>query len=300
MLDYLKRFLIAGIMALCVSLLFFGGKPQAGSLESESDWIWPTDGIISDTFGTRHGSHKGIDIAGSLNTSIFAVDDGIITKSYYSDTYGHVVFIKHRNNMETVYAHLNKRNVHEGQEVKKGQIIGLMGNTGKSYGVHLHFEIHKDEWTFEKENALNPAIVLGIVEIGQNVHALVEDNVQYVVKNIKPTEDTNVQKSIEEHGNKNTYVHIVKAGESLWSIAQEYSSTVEEIQRANSLENSQIYEKQALKVEITDNGFYEVKKGDTLSEISFMTNLTIEEIKKYNGMQSDDIYPLQKIKIPVK
>jgi LysM repeat protein len=291
MLDYLKRFLIAGIMALCVSLLFFGGKPQASNLEKTIDWIWPTDGIISDTYGTRFGQHKGIDIAGSLNTPIIAVDDGMVTKSYYSDTYGHVIFIKHSSNLETIYAHLNKREVNEGQPINKGQIIGRMGNTGESNGVHLHFEVHENEWTFEKKNAFNPALVLGEVEVGNFVQALVEDNAQYVVKNI-------IQDKNETSDGESITIHNVKSGETLWSIAQNYSTTIEKLQGMNTITDSKIYENQALKVPISKNNSYVVQEGDTLSSISVRTNLSIDELKSLNHLQSDVIYPLQKLNIP--
>ena len=114
MLDYIKRILIAGIVALCISLLFLGGR-QAGRQESinieevTSEWIWPADGVITDTYGTRNGSHKGIDIAGAPGTPVYAVDGGKVTKSYYSSTYGHVVFVEHPNQLETVYAHLQEK-----------------------------------------------------------------------------------------------------------------------------------------------------------------------------------------------
>jgi murein DD-endopeptidase MepM/ murein hydrolase activator NlpD len=285
MLDYLKRFLIAGIMAVCVSLLFFGGKPQAQGLESVNDWIWPTEGVISDTFGTRFGHHKGIDIASNLNTSIVSVDDGVVSKSYYSDTYGHVVFIKHDNNLETVYAHLNKRLVQEGERVTKGKIIGRMGNTGKSSGVHLHFEVHKSEWTYDKENAINPSFALGEFEVGKVVQAFDVEDAQYVVKNLEPIQDK-------------TTVHIVKEGETLWSIAQRYSTSIESLQSMNTLSGYYIYEKQELQVPALNSNTYVVKDGDTLSKISIETKLPIETIKKYNSLNTDFIYPQQVINLP--
>lgn len=291
MLDYLKRFLIAGIMALCVSLLFFGGKPQASSMDKELDWTWPTDGIISDTFGTRLGNHKGIDIAGTLNTPIIAVDDGKVSKSYYSDTYGHVIFIKHSNNLEAVYAHLNKREVNEGQLINKGQIIGRMGNTGESNGVHLHFEVHENEWTFEKENALNPEQVLGKVDVGNFVQAIEDDNAQYVVKNI-------IQENNEPIAGESSAIHKVKSGETLWAIAQIYSTTIENIKRLNRLSDSKIYENQALKVPNSKYNIYVVQEGDTLSSISVKTKTSINVLKSLNHLDTDVIYSLQKLNIP--
>jgi hypothetical protein len=177
--DYIRRILIAAIMLLFISLLFLGGKhsqAQSFSLaERTKTWTWPSEGIITDTFNTRNGAHKGIDIAGNLGEDVYAVDEGIVTRSYYSQSYGNVIFVKHKNDLETVYAHLNKRFAKEKQLVKKGEVIGEMGNTGQSSGVHLHFEIHNKEWTIAKENAINPFLVLGEVEVGQTVKIAVEE-----------------------------------------------------------------------------------------------------------------------------
>jgi LysM repeat protein len=297
MQDYLRRFLIAGIMALCVSLLFLVSKPQAGSIDLSVNWIWPTDGVISDTYGTRLGQHKGIDIAGNLNTPILAVDNGEVVKSYYSDTYGHVVFIKHANNIETVYAHLNKRNVVEGQSVKQGETIGYMGDTGQSNGVHLHFEAHQYEWTYEKENALNPTLLLGSVRIGENVQAFSDDRAHYVVKTLKESDIESVNNSEELDKKMNT--HKVQFGETLWSIAKQYSTTIESIQTVNQLNTTGIYENQLLKIPSHSNDIYIVKEGDTLSGISVKVKRTVNEIKSYNQLKTDNIYPEQKLSIPL-
>lgn len=165
MVDYGRRFLIVLIIAVCIGLMFMGGKVSKAAEISvnqiPANWIWPAEGAVSDHFGTRGGAHKGVDIAGSLHTDVLAVSDGVISKSYYSDSYGHVVFIRHpEEGFETVYAHLNRRLVQEGEKVKQGQIIGEMGNTGRSRGVHLHFEVHQHSWSAAKENAINPLLVI--------------------------------------------------------------------------------------------------------------------------------------------
>ncbi|WP_400242067.1 M23 family metallopeptidase [Niallia sp. JL1B1071] len=183
--DYIRRILIAAIMLLFISLLFLGGKhsqAKAFSIaERTKEWTWPSEGIITDTFNTRNGTHKGIDIAGKLGDKVYAVDEGVVTKSYYSQSYGNVIFVKHENDLETVYAHLNKRLVKEEQLVKKGELIGEMGNTGYSSGVHLHFEIHNKEWTVTKENAINPILVLGNVQVGQTVKIAEQEEIEDVV-----------------------------------------------------------------------------------------------------------------------
>lgn len=106
-----------------------------------------------------------MDIAASGIVPIYAAADGVVIRSYYSTSYGNAVFISHSINGQiytTVYAHMRNREVSEGQVVSKGQQIGLMGNTGRSYGQHLHFELHRGEWNLSKTNAINP---VGIVPL---------------------------------------------------------------------------------------------------------------------------------------
>ncbi|WP_108672292.1 peptidoglycan DD-metalloendopeptidase family protein [Peribacillus acanthi] len=224
MLDYGKRILIALIIAACIGLLFLGGSVgHAEEYRTMEQWVWPTDGVITDHYGTREGSHKGIDIAAELDSNIVAVDEGIISKSYYSNTYGNVVFIEH-GNYETVYAHLNKRFVEEGQTIEKGQPIGTMGNTGRSRGVHLHFEVHEKEWTFEKENSLDPLLVLNIDDMS--------------TKAAIPVQGSNIEDKF--------ITHHVSSGETLWSISQEYGTSIEELKSMNHLSKDTIFSDQLL------------------------------------------------------
>ncbi|MGH1288288.1 SH3 domain-containing protein [Bacillus toyonensis] len=121
---------------------------------------FPTQGKISSTFDIRwEQMHYGIDIAAQGNVSIQAAAAGKVIKSYYSASYGNVVFIAHQINGKlytTVYAHMKDRTVQAGDQIQTGQLLGHMGNTGHSYGQHLHFELHNGEWNFEKTNAVNP------------------------------------------------------------------------------------------------------------------------------------------------
>ncbi|NKE04928.1 peptidoglycan DD-metalloendopeptidase family protein [Mesobacillus selenatarsenatis] len=315
MQDYIKRLLIAGIMALCISLLFLGGKHSQAEMldltELTSDWVWPADGVITDLYGTRHGHHKGIDIAGEFKTPIHSVDKGIVTKSYFSGSYGHVVFIKHDNNLETVYAHLNKRNVKEGQVVMQGDVIGLMGNTGDSSGVHLHFEIHKDNWTYEKENAIDPVLALGEAAVGQPILAMEKkgsevtletvaklrlmDNIDISNKgeSIHPDdENKNVETSVAVE-QRSLEKHTVQKGETLWSIAGKYDTTVETIKKENNISSNHISVGDILTIKSSSKKSYVVSSGDTLISIARKTNTTVEKLKALNNLTSDTIQPQQ-------
>ena len=85
--------------------------------------------------------HKGIDFTASKGTPVYATGDGVIVKAYRSGSYGNVIFVNHGYGYETRYAHLNKFNAKPGERVKRGQVIGFVGNTGRSQGDHLHYEI---------------------------------------------------------------------------------------------------------------------------------------------------------------
>lgn len=143
-----------------------GGSSVSTPAVSSGYWTKPAQGYLSSDFGSRDlGNHKGIDIAASGTVPIVAAADGVVIRSYYSTSYGNCIFISHSINGQiytTVYAHMRNLMASEGQVVSKGQQIGIMGNTGRSYGQHLHFELHKGEWNISKSNAINP---VGIVPL---------------------------------------------------------------------------------------------------------------------------------------
>lgn len=107
---------------------------------------WPAvGGYISSYQGTRWGRfHRGIDIARPSNYNILAADNGTVTFAGWNGGYGNTIKIDHNNGIETLYAHLKSIDVSVGDTVGKGQKIGVMGSTGNSTGIHLHFEVYKD------------------------------------------------------------------------------------------------------------------------------------------------------------
>ncbi len=117
---------------------------------------------LSSPFGPRGGRlHKGIDMASSLNTPIYATADATVKFSGVQRGYGNVVVLDHGGGYETYYAHLNRRLVTVGETISRGDRIALMGNTGRSTGVHLHYEIRKDNV------AINP---MTYIKAGRNVY----------------------------------------------------------------------------------------------------------------------------------
>ncbi|WP_170885517.1 M23 family metallopeptidase [Bacillus alkalicellulosilyticus] len=108
-------------------------------------------GRISSHYGKRSDPitrwtafHSGTDIAAPLNTEIFAAADGKVIEAGRNGGYGLAIRIQHGDTYETLYAHLNKIDVEIGDTVKKGDVIGGMGTTGRSTGVHLHYEIKRN------------------------------------------------------------------------------------------------------------------------------------------------------------
>ncbi|WP_307067313.1 M23 family metallopeptidase [Alkalibacillus filiformis] len=117
------------------------------SSRGTGDFAWPAvGGTITSTYGPRWGSHHdGIDIAGVSNRSILAADNGVVVEAgYHSGGHGNRVIIDHNNGYRTLYAHLSSIGVNVGETVKQGSTIGQMGSTGRSTGVHLHFEVEKN------------------------------------------------------------------------------------------------------------------------------------------------------------
>jgi len=115
--------------------------PDAGSVVAHGSFVWPAAGRI--TQGYRF-YHRAIDIASAGGGPILAADAGVVTTAGWPDAggYGNRVVIDHTNGFKTLYAHLSVVQVQVGQRVNRGDVLGQMGTTGRSTGVHLHFEIH--------------------------------------------------------------------------------------------------------------------------------------------------------------
>ena len=138
-------------------------------------FVVPVPGAVTSGYGYRPRfgrMHKGVDLRLKMNDTVVAAFEGKVrVVNYEGKGYGNYVIIRHPNGLETVYGHLNKHLVKEGQIVRAGQAIGLGGSTGRSTGPHLHFETrfmgyainpagiidfankctHTDQYTFSKK-----------------------------------------------------------------------------------------------------------------------------------------------------
>lgn len=105
--------------------------------------VMPTNGSLSSRFGSRWGrQHKGIDVSAAEGTPVYAADNGTVTYSQFNNGgYGYMIQIDHSNGIKTYYAHCSELLVKVGDVVAKGDLIATVGNTGRSTGAHLHFEV---------------------------------------------------------------------------------------------------------------------------------------------------------------
>jgi murein DD-endopeptidase MepM/ murein hydrolase activator NlpD len=122
------------------------------SLLRSTPTIWPTStttvtsnfGYRQDPFTHNPSFHSGIDFGANLNDPVYAAADGKIITTGSDSSHGNNIVIQHSSGIRTWYMHLNKINVQVGDHVSKGQTIGLVGNTGRSTGPHLHYEVIKN------------------------------------------------------------------------------------------------------------------------------------------------------------
>ena len=102
-------------------------------------------GFRNDPFTRMRKQHPGVDFGAPRGTPVFATADGVVTLAKRISTFGKVIRIDHGYGYETYYGHLQSFNVHNNQKVKRGEVIGFVGNTGRSTGPHLHYEVRIDK-----------------------------------------------------------------------------------------------------------------------------------------------------------
>jgi hypothetical protein len=153
-------------LGLLVGLLFplpasaadFGFSPVTGQVTSDFGWR-------TDPFTGNPRFHGGLDIAAPLGSPVFAPQAGVVIYSGAYGGYGNVVVLNHGNSLYTVYGHNSRLMVQPGDTVYRGQVISLVGSTGRSTGPHLHFEVHY------KHQYLNPVAYMMYVQQTQGMLA---------------------------------------------------------------------------------------------------------------------------------
>lgn len=204
----------------------------------------PAQYRITSNYGYRHRRmHRGVDLGYPEGTPVAAAWDGIVRISKGTANtggYGNLVVIRHENGLETYYGHLSRRLVNPGQMVKAGDIIGLGGNTGRSYGSHLHFEVRY------LGNDINPNRLIDFDNFKVKYDTLFISG--YTVSVPNPTAQDIQQQQKPKKPATSAQYHKVRKGENLGKIAIKYHTTVSKIKKLNRLRGDFIREGQRLRV----------------------------------------------------
>ncbi len=193
--------------------------PESQVIKIESDslgqYSHPRVGPVNSKFGWRDGRmHKGIDINLHKGDAVVAAFDGMVRIAHAKGAFGNVVIIRHYNGLETVYAHLSKIKVKPGQVVLSGQLIGLGGNTGRSSGPHLHFEVRF------KGVAVNPASIISFTENKTYNDSIVIKRSRYGICAFP----------------SNATLHTIERGDSWYEVAKRYGLSMKELCALNNTE----------------------------------------------------------------
>lgn len=196
-------------------------------------WPTPWSARPSSHFGPRRRRfHYGLDLAMPTGEPIYAVFDGVVRISKFNRSYGNLVIIHHANGLETYYAHMSKRNVVAGQQVRSGDIIGLCGNTGRSRGSHLHWEIRY------MGNAINPEDVLNC-----STHDLLVDNLTLTSASFrKAAKVREGSKASSRRSGKTSGSgwYRVRQGDTLAKIASRNGTTIKQLCKLNGISRNKV------------------------------------------------------------
>ena len=176
---------------------------------------------IASKYGMRdHRLHRGVDVSVIKDEPILAAFPGVVSMAKYNKGgYGHYVVVDHENGLQTLYGHLSERLVKIGDRVYPGDIVGLAGNSGRSSGAHLHFEIHYGEINIDPETIVDfPNWDL-------------KPGVEHVSKKSIVRAHYNMQRKLKKEG---TYV--VKKGDTQGKVAKWFNISIEALCRINNLQ----------------------------------------------------------------
>jgi murein DD-endopeptidase MepM/ murein hydrolase activator NlpD len=182
----------------------------------------PAPGYVTSPYGwRRYRMHKGTDIKVQVGDSIRSAWDGQVRIVGWDPRgYGYFVVVRHDNGLETVYGHLSRPMVDEYERVKAGYVLGLGGNTGRSTGSHLHFEIRYLGEAMNPENVVNFAT-------GE-----LKNKDEYVI-GIKAMKQARAEQAAMKY-------HKVKQGDTLSGIARKYGTTVKNLCRLNNIKETKV------------------------------------------------------------
>jgi len=205
-------------------------------------YVHPANFKKTSDYGWRHRRmHRGVDLGYPTGTPVASAWDGIVRISKGSNTggYGNLVVIRHFNGLETYYAHLSRRLVNPGQLVKAGDIIGLGGNTGRSYGSHLHFEIRYLGLD------INPNRLVDFDNFKIKYDTMFVSGYSVSTPN-PPTEEQKL--AAQQKAQTSAVYYRVRKGDYLGKIAAKYHTSVSKIKKLNHMRSDFLREGQRIRV----------------------------------------------------
>ena len=207
---------------------------------TDCGFVLPFNGNVTSEFGWRkRRPHYGTDIDLETGDTVGAAFDGMVRIAKLNRSYGNVVIIRHKNGLETVYAHLSKILVEAGQTIEAGQIIGLGGNTGHSFGSHLHFEMRYLGQAIDAEDFID--FTAGILKNNTVMITKSDVETKYDLRALHSRQKrdlnlTRVTGSKSKHGKSYT----VRKGDTLGRIAQRNHTTIKAICKKNGIKQTKV------------------------------------------------------------
>lgn len=196
-------------------------------IDSTHGWACPRVGNVTSGYKFRRTrDHKGTDIKLNIGDTVVAAFDGkvrVVREVGKAGGYGNLIVLRHPNGLETYYAHLSKHLVKEGDLVMAGEIIGLGGNTGRSTGPHLHFEVRYMGKPFDPERIFDfPG--------GQ-----LRDTLFSLKKHYFNINSHYGQTDKESAAASESLIHVIKQGDTLGALARRYRTTVSKLCQMNNI-----------------------------------------------------------------
>jgi murein DD-endopeptidase MepM/ murein hydrolase activator NlpD len=207
---------------------------------TDCGFVLPFNGNVTSEFGWRkRRPHYGTDIDLETGDTVMAAFDGMVRIAKLNRSYGNVVIIRHKNGLETVYAHLSKILVEPGQTLEAGQIIGLGGNTGHSFGAHLHFEMRYLGQAIDAEDFVD--FTTGTLKKNECLITKADVETKYDLRALhsRQKRDLNLTRVT---GSKSKYgkTITVKKGDTLGRIAQRNHTTIKAICKKNGIKQTKV------------------------------------------------------------
>ncbi len=204
-------------------------------VDNNNPFVMPCKNFqVSSNYGVRKsGTHTGVDLATQLDEPVYSCFDGVVRMAREYSSYGKTVVVRHYNGLETVYAHLDSILVQPNEKVVSGQQIGMAGNSGRSTGVHLHFETR-----FLYEH-FDPAKMVDFAtgELLSNVLTITKAELDFAAdadQTAASTPTTTTKPATSTTAVSDSY-YVVKQGDTLYAIAKKHGLSLDKLLKMNNL-----------------------------------------------------------------